>query len=84
MKKRDHRDEEKLPVTGEIGGEGGSYGDGAVQAETFTGAFGNKRVDPKRVGPAGGDAAAVAAEGEPVRAPDEPVKHATEPPDSKR
>ena len=81
MKKVEHRADEKLPVTGELGGEGGSFGDGTVQAETFKGAFGNDRVDPKRVGPAEGDAAAAAEEGEQVRSPDAEVKHATEPPD---
>lgn len=42
--------EDRLPVTAEVGDEGGSYADGAVQAETFSGVFGNRRVDPKRVG----------------------------------
>ena len=39
----------KLPVTAEVGGEGGSYADATQQAETFTGAAGNPRVDPKRI-----------------------------------
>jgi hypothetical protein len=73
--------DEKLPVTAELGSEGGSYGDGALQAETLRGASGNPRVDPKRVAPLGGEAAAAAAEGEQVRDSADEVKHATESPE---
>jgi hypothetical protein len=44
------REKEKLPVTAELGGEGGSYGDATAQAETFRGLEGNERVDPKLTG----------------------------------
>jgi hypothetical protein len=73
--------ERKLPVTAEIGGEGGSYGDATVQAETLKGELGNPRVDANRVGPSRGDTAAAAAEGGQVRESDDVVKHASEPPE---
>jgi hypothetical protein len=81
MKEHEDLADMKLPVTAEVGGEGGSYADGTSQAETLTGVDGNPRIDPKRAGPAGGEAAAAAAEGEPAREPDDVVKHATEPPE---
>lgn len=82
MKRRKRPDDDKLPVTAELGGEGGSYGDATMQAETFKGEAGNPRVDRGRVAPAGGESAAAAEEGESVR-PDtgDSIKHATEPPD---
>ena len=44
----------KLPVTAEVGGEGGSYADATVQAETLT--AGNPAVD-ERVQPTSPDPA---------------------------
>ena len=79
MKNHDDLAETKLPVTAELGDEGGSYGDGAVQAETLKGVLGNERVDPKRAGPPGTNTA-TASEGEPARGPGEVIKHATEKP----
>ena len=70
--------EDKLPVTAELGDEGGSYGDATVQAETMKGE--NPRVDPKRAGPPGDLAGTAAADDEPV----DLVKHADEPPASSR
>ena len=43
-----------LPVTAEVGGEGGSYADPTLQAETFSGPAGNPRVDPKAAASANG------------------------------
>ncbi len=61
----------KLPVTAEVGGEGGSYADATNQVETFSGPTGNERVD------------AALVDGEPVREDSAAVvKHATEPPES--
>ena len=79
----DDRLEKKLPVTAEVGGEGGSYADATVQAETFKGAGGNERVDPKLVQEADGNTAAAAAEGEQVLDTSEMVKHASEAPDKR-
>ena len=76
----DERTNEKLPVTAEVGGEGGSYADGTQQAETFKGAAGNLRVDQKAVVKPVGELAGAAAEGEQVRDAGDLVKHATEPP----
>ena len=76
----DDRADKKLPVTAEVGGEGGSFADPTSQVETFAGPRGNVRVDPKDVSAADGDVAAAAAEGEPVRDAGEVMKHATEPP----
>jgi hypothetical protein len=41
----DHRDKQPLPITAEVGGEGGSYADRTMQAETFAGGGGVPRVD---------------------------------------
>jgi len=76
----DDRTNEKLPVTAEVGGEGGSYADATQQAETFKGATGNPRVDQKAVVKPVGELAGAAAEGEQVRDAGDVVKHATEPP----
>jgi hypothetical protein len=81
MKNHDDPADTKLPVTAELGGEGGSYGDGAIQAETMNGVFGNPTIDAKRAGPAAGQASAAAVEGEQVLDADEEVRHATEPPE---
>ena len=81
MSRTDDRADKTLPVTAEVGDEGGSYADPTVQAETFAGPSGNERVDPKQTGAAGGEAAAVASQGTPVRESDaDAVRHATEPP----
>jgi hypothetical protein len=76
----DDRKDEKLPVTAEVGGEGGSYADATQQAETLKGAAGNPRVDPKTVAASEGDLTNAAADGEQVLDASEMVKHATEPP----
>jgi hypothetical protein len=67
--------EDTLPVTAELGDEGGSYGDATNQAETFKGATGNDVVDPKRVGATAQETGA----SNPAAGPDDEVKHATEP-----
>ena len=84
MKNHDDLADSKLPVTTELGDEGGSYGDGTVQAETLKGVLGNGAVDPNRAGPEGGEDAAAAAEGEQVRESEDVVRFATEPPQEKR
>ena len=71
---------DKLPVTAEVGDEGGSYADATNQAETFKGAAGNPRIDQERTVRPEGDVAAAASQGEQVRGTGELVKHATEPP----
>jgi hypothetical protein len=76
----DDRSSDKLPVTAEVGDEGGSYAEATQQAEAFKGAAGNPRVDQQGVVRPDGDLAAEAAEGEQVRDAGELVKHATEPP----
>ena len=75
----DDRTGAKLPVTAEVGGEGGSYADATHQAETFKGASGNPRVDQNGVSGSNGDLASAASEGEQVRDTGDVVKHATEP-----
>jgi hypothetical protein len=75
----DDRTADKLPVTAEVGDEGGSYADATKGAETFNGAAGNSRIDQKGVRP-DGDLAAAASQGEQVRDARQLVKHATEPP----
>lgn len=81
MTNRDDLDDTKLPVTAELGDEGGSYGDGAVQAETLKGVLGNPTIDPKRAGPAASEGPPAAGEGGQVPDADDEVKHATEPPE---
>ena len=78
MGKPEDRVEKKLPVTAELGDEGGSFGDATTQAETFKGAQGNPRVDPKRVAAVGREAEGTV----PDQAPDDEVKDASEPPSS--
>ncbi len=80
MSGTDNRTEPELPVTAEVGDEGGSFADPTLQVDTFSGVFGNPRVDQKAVAPAGAVAGAVAPD------PDRPdegatVTPATEPPD---
>ena len=41
----DRREKQPLPITAEVGGEGGSYADRTMQAETFAGGVGVPRVD---------------------------------------
>jgi hypothetical protein len=71
----------KLPVTAELGSEGGSYGDATQQVETFAGEFGNPRVDQKQAGLLDAEAATPTLE-EP-QDPGGMLKHATESPASK-
>lgn len=76
MSRPDHPEEDptqKLPVTAEVGDEGGSYAEGTQQAATFSGVFGNPRVDAETAGSEAGHAAA-------DRGADDDVTHATEPP----
>ena len=40
MSRTDDRAEKKLPVTGEVGSEGGSYADATMQISTFEGDLG--------------------------------------------
>jgi len=75
---QDSQETAKLPVTAELGDEGGSYGDATLQAETFKGAFGNRRIDPQQAAAAGGEAAAIASQGEQLRESDDEVTPATE------
>jgi len=74
------RRDRKLPVTAEVGGEGGSYADATVQAETFSGPEGNPRADATVLTGVDGNLAAAASEGEQALDDGAVVKHATEPP----
>jgi hypothetical protein len=74
----------KLPVTAEVGGEGGSYADATMQAETFSGPEGNPRADPRVAADVDGRHLAAAVEGEPVLDDGAVVKHATEPPERRK
>jgi hypothetical protein len=80
MSSKDDPTRDKLPVTAEVGDEGGSYADATNQAETFKGATGNPRVDQARAVRPAGDIAAAASEGEQAGDAAEQVRHATEPP----
>ena len=75
---RDDSADQKLPITAELGDEGGSYGDASVQAETMKGE--NPRVDPKLAGPPANVAGAAPADDTPV----DLVKHTGEPSDAER
>lgn len=57
MSKTDDRADKKLPVTGEIGSEGGSYGDPTLQISTFDGDLGRtaEAVEPEKVQSGGDD-----------------------------
>jgi hypothetical protein len=81
MKSQDSQKRDKLPVTAEVGGEGGSYADATLQRETFSGPEGNPRVESPATSAADGNLTAIASEGEQVLDDDAPVKHATEPPE---
>lgn len=81
MRREDPRANEKLPITAELGDEGGSFGDATIQEDTFKEGPGNPRVDPKRAAAVGGHAQAVASQGTPAGEPDDEVKPATERPD---
>ena len=78
MTTHDPSADEKLPVTAELGDEGGSYGDATMQAETMKGE--NPRVDPKLVGPPANVAGAAVPDDRPV----DLVKHTDEPPGTRR
>jgi hypothetical protein len=85
MKKRDPQPDHpqpdrQLPVTAEVGGEGGSYAESTLQAETFSGPGGNPRVDPAAA-TTDGNLTAIASEGEQVLEDGATVRHATEPPE---
>jgi hypothetical protein len=74
---RNDRTDQKLPVTAELGDEGGSYGDATAQKETFEGGRGNPRVDPRAVADAG--AGTETLEPDATRGPaDDVVKHPTD------
>jgi hypothetical protein len=47
MAKREdtRREKETLPITAEVGGEGGSYADGSMQGGEFSGPGGQQRAD---------------------------------------
>jgi hypothetical protein len=83
MAKREENPERKpgMPVTAEVGGEGGSFADATVQDATFSGPEGNQRVDPATVTDANGDLTGVASDGEQVLDDDTTVRPATEPPE---
>lgn len=81
MKKPDPHLEHKLPITAEVGGEGGSNADATLQAETFSGPEGIPRVDPIITTESDGNLTAVASEGEQVLDDGATVRHATEPPE---
>jgi hypothetical protein len=70
-----------LPVTAEVGGEGGSYADATLQDATFSGPEGNQRVHPANATEADGDLTGIASEGEQVLEDDATVRPATEPPE---
>lgn len=52
MAKTDDRADKKLPVTGEVGSEGGSYADATLQIAPFEGDLGREAqaVEPESVG----------------------------------
>ena len=83
MSGTDDRADKTLPVTAEVGDEGGSYADPTIQAETFAGPEGNRRVDANRVGaaPPGRVAQGVSAENRTDHGAVDEVRHATEPPE---
>jgi hypothetical protein len=69
-----------MPITAEVGGEGGSFADATVQDATFSGPEGNERVDPANTTDADGDLTGIASEGEQVLEDDATVRPPTEPP----
>ena len=77
MKRDPTRD--RLPVTAEVGSEGGSYADATLQEETFAGPSGVDRVDPASAG-LDGDRLPAASDGEQVLDEAASVRPATEPP----
>jgi hypothetical protein len=84
MKDKNPKPTRKLPVTAEVGGEGGSYADATVQAETFSGPQGNLRADAGVLADVDADRSAAASEGEQIIEDGTVVKHATEPPDRQK
>lgn len=83
MSGTDDRADETLPVTAEVGDEGGSYADPANQAATFSGPAGHRRVDAEQVAPAspGTVAEGVAPENRPDQDVTGEVRPASEPPE---
>ncbi len=73
---KDGRAADELPLTAELGDEGGSYGEGSQQAATRMGGAGNPRIDPKQVAALGQSSEAVA----PDQDQHEGAKPADEPP----
>lgn len=71
---RNDKTEPPLPVTAEVGDEGGSFAEATSQAETFSGVFGHPRVDATAAG-----AAAPTPEPDAQVTPADQVTHATEP-----
>jgi hypothetical protein len=65
MSTTDDRADKKLPVTGEIGSEGGSYGDPTLQVSTFDGDLGRsaEAFEPETVGSDGTDVLKYPSEG---------------------
>ena len=80
MAPTEDRDKPTLPVTAEVGDEGGSFAEPTQQTETFSGPAGNPRVDPKAV-EAGVKSPPVHFERIPTSPKDDGVKAATEKPD---
>jgi hypothetical protein len=79
MPKDSDRAQPKMPITAEVGGEGGSYADATLQVETFKGGAGNERADPKLTGVPEGQAEDMPATAEGDDAPPT-VRPATEHP----
>ena len=57
MSKSDDRADEKLPVTGEVGSEGGSFADPTLQVAQFEGDLGRnaQAAEPEQTGPDAAD-----------------------------
>ena len=57
MSEKDTRTRPKLPVTGEVGSEGGSYADNTVQVPTFEEELGrtSENVEPEGIQTDGSD-----------------------------
>jgi hypothetical protein len=72
----DEEKADKLPVTAEIGDEGGSYAEATQQADTFSEVFGSRRTDPKAISATG----TAAGPQRKSREPEDEVTHATEDP----
>ena len=79
MERTDEKPESRLPVTAEVGDEGGSYAEPSLQVETFSGPAGNARIDPKAAASTNG--AELAPIARDANDSDDLVKHATDAPD---